>query len=111
VGLGPFDHFHDFVVDAIPHDVDQEVQVMINIVLGLDDELLESSHEVLDSFFALFKGKQMLFSVVLDIWGLERLFELVCELVEGAHGIKPLGDVQICPSSCNVLSFHIGQDN
>ena len=44
-------------MDAISYDVDQEVQVMTNVVLGLDDELLKSSHEVLNGLFALFKGK------------------------------------------------------
>ena len=84
---------------------------MVDIVLGLNYELLKSSHEILNCFFALFKGKQTLLSVTLDIRGLECPFKLVCKLVEGACSVKPLDDVKICPSSCSILSFHIGQNN
>jgi len=97
-------------VDAIPHDIDQKARVVVNVVVCLNNKLLESSHEILDCFFALFKGKQTLLSVASDVWGLERLFKLVRELVEGVHSVKPLGDVKIHPLSCSVLSFHIGQN-
>jgi len=85
--------------------------VVSNIVLGLNYELLESSHEILDCLFALLKGKEMFFCVSSDVRGLKCLLELVCELIEGAHGVQPLSDIKICPSSSSVLSFHIGQDD
>jgi len=85
--------------------------VVVYIVLCLDNELFESSHEVLDCFLALFKGEEALLCIAPDVRWLERLLELVRKLVEGAYSIEPLCDVQVRPSSCCVLSFHIGQDD
>ena len=82
MGLGPLNHSHGFVVNSIVHNVDQEMQMMTNIVLGLDNKLLESSHEVLDCFFALFKGKETLFCNASDVRGLEHFLELFSELVK-----------------------------
>jgi len=60
------------------HDVDQKV-------LGLDNKLLKSSHKVLNCFFALFKGNEMLFCIVSDVRGLECLLELFSKLIEDMH--------------------------
>jgi len=82
-----------------------------DVILRLDYKLLKSSHEILDCLLSLPKGEEAFLCVSSDVWGLKRLFELIRKLVEGAHGIEPLGDVKVRPSSCSVLSFHIGQDD
>ena len=82
---------------------------MAHIVLALDYELFESSHEVLNCLFALLKGEKAFLSIAPNVWWLECLLELVCKLVKGAYSIQPLSDIKVCPSSCSVLSFHIGQ--